>query len=80
MLRLLSILAVSIFCRKHDQCYGTCERSKNLCDVQFSDDLKYTCGSLVNYFCHDIAFAYYLTVKFLAEEVYDRAQEDACCG
>ena len=80
MLYLLSILAVSIFCRKHDQCYGTCESSKYSRDVQFVDDLKYACGSLVNYFFHDIAFAYYLTVKYLAAEVYDRAWEDVCCG
>lgn len=70
-------------CRRHDICYGTCGKSKELCDKNFYDDMKSECDKLPWYMrskrnCNFAASAYVTAVAVKGGDAYRNAQKKAC--
>ncbi len=68
-------------CQNHDNCYGTCGKSKAECDQQFLDDMLAICEA--KYFsqhgCNNTAYIYHGAVNNHGQGPYDQAQKDAGC-
>lgn len=72
-------------CSQHDNCYGTCGRSKTQCDDEFLQNMLNTCASLTagSYWrnhCEGIADIYYEAVRSRGQNSYNSAQKEACCN
>ena len=70
----------SFACAGHDECYETCGKSKEECDLQFLRDLKQACGGVVNFSCIAVARLYYDVVdrSQRAQRAYNDAQQGCC--
>ncbi len=75
-------------CDNHDCCYGTCHRSKLLCDANFYSDLIAICSSCTSSLseevrCGFLAYVYYFGVFWGGLGPFNENQkehcEDCCC-
>jgi len=67
-------------CQQHDECYGTCGKSRFECDFQFLISAIWECSrGALNPGCFGSAGAYYAGIRTGGEIPYKKAQEDANC-
>ena len=77
----------TVACRNHDQCYGTCGRSKDDCDRAFHGDLRSACRDAYSSWlqrplrrtCLELANAYHSAVHRMGGDAYRDAQRDSGC-
>lgn len=66
-------------CNAHDECYGTCDSSRAICDNDFLDAMLEVCmWSSCAYRCSQYAYAYYGAVHNWGQAAYESAQVKAC--
>ncbi|XKL63233.1 hypothetical protein PGB90_005597 [Kerria lacca] len=72
-------------CNDHDICYGTCNKSKDKCDVKFRECLYKICSPLKKFVseeitkgCKVVAKSLYTAVITMGCKYYLEAQKDAC--
>ena len=81
---LLPAYSFTSACDAHDNCYGTCGKSKEACDDRFCRDLGRKCDELSGWRvlfrsdCKTQAALYCAAVKVVGKFWYDKAQETAC--
>ena len=66
-------------CKKHDDCYGTCGRSKEICDQDFYTNMVIECKKLNGFWaedCMSTALTYYGAVKKFGAGAYKNAQKE----
>jgi|GEM_PF-2563846 len=69
-------------CSTHDNCYGTCNTSKMVCDMSFFICMGVGCedlwGAYNRWVCRQHAKAFYLAVHYGGSGAFDDAQRAAC--
>jgi len=77
-------------CDFHDNCYGNCTKTQEMCDSQFLNDMKSTCrwnlvwsnGSLLDHMeyvtCMGMARLYYRGVDLFGKTAYEKTQREMC--
>jgi len=67
-------------CKKHDECYANCNKSKSQCDKQFYKDIRNSCRGGSAIACNLASIAYYLAVKLEGGDAHKEAQKkcDSC--
>lgn len=74
-------------CNAHDRCYGTCNKSRQQCDIQMRNRMWAACDraygrrgqeNLWRLRCRDRANTYFKAVRRGGQAAYEDAQEEAC--
>ena len=75
---------LSVPCRNHDACYGTCGKGRKQCDQALRRDIEKLCQAATNTLnrivCMDCARTYYYGVRTGAHLAYRSAQKEKGCG
>jgi len=68
-------------CQKHDNCYGSCGRSKPECDWEFYKGMRAECArrGYARWNCNRIAETYYYGVDHFGGTFYNAAQTSSGC-
>ncbi len=80
----LDLVCFTSACEVHNVCYGTCDASKEGCDLAFYHDMLAIChrrtfwGESDAELCRSLAFAYWMAVATLGQEAFDATQVSAC--
>ena len=73
-------------CDIHDRCYGTCNKTKTDCDLEFNSCMEQLCMDTMKSesardSCKSSAGLYYMGVNSMGCRAYQDAQKEACdCG
>jgi len=71
-------------CQRHDECYGTCGATREVCDEGFLYCMVKACtkysAKIIILDCSRWAMLYYRAVDRRGQDAYDRAQREACNG